>query len=203
MSNPSPVRPPGYELFFSPLQIALNPSNYERVQFAYIASKFGHAGQTRDGGSRYFDHPKAATWIYINELGGRDPRAIIVLLLHDISEDSYLLSPYRMGHNFGPDIATDVRALTKLRKKKETTAEYLGRVINQGPRAILAKLCDRLHNLRTLRECTEDKQIKQIGETELYHLPLLVPALAKHGEPWAEYAALLEQKIQAAIASLK
>ena len=192
-------RPPGYELFFALLQVALNPNDYERIQFAYFASKYGHAGQIRDGGSRYFDHPKAAAWIYISELGGRDPRVIIDNLLHDLSEDTYLLSPYRISLNFGVDIALDVRALTKLPKGKETTAEYLGRIIAQGPWAILAKLCDRLHNLRTLKECTEEKRTEQIAETLEYHLPLLLPALHKHGGPWTEYAGALEQKIHEAI----
>ncbi|MGB4076345.1 MAG: hypothetical protein WBK28_01405, partial [Minisyncoccia bacterium] len=121
-------RPPPYELFFAPL-VVLAPREYEAVQFAYFASKYGHAKQVRDDGSRYFDHPKAAAWIYIHELGGRDPRTIINLLLHDLSEDCYLLSGYRLLRNFGEEIALDVRALTKLPKGKETTTAYLERVI--------------------------------------------------------------------------
>ncbi len=194
-------RPPGYELFFAPLQVALNPTEYERVQFAYFASKYGHAGQLRDGGSRYFDHPKAAAWIYVSELGGRDARLMIDLLLHDISEDAYLLSPYRISLNFGEEVALDVRALTKLPKGKETTEEYLGRVIARGQWTIVAKLCDRLHNLRTLTECTEEKRREQIEETHRYHLPLLVPALSECGGVWADYAQLLGRKIREAIAA--
>jgi len=192
-------RPPGYELFFAPLQIALNPNDYERVQFAYFASKYGHAGQFREGGGRYFDHPKGAGWIYVSELGGRDPHVIIIILLHDLSEDTYLLSPYRMGLNFGEEIALDVRALTKLSEGKETIEEYLARVIARGARAILAKLCDRLHNLRTLSACSEEKRKRQIKETCGYHLPLLVPALRTCGEPWAAYADAMERKIKEAI----
>ncbi len=195
-----PQRPPGYELFFAPLQVVLNPTDYERVQFAYIASKYGHARQVRDSGIRYFDHPKAAAWIYISELGGRDPRVIIDLLLHDLSEDQYLLSPYRISLNFGAEIALDVRALTKLPKGKETTEECLSRIIMRGPWSILAKLCDRLHNLRTLFACAEEKQKEQVKETLSYHLPLLVPALRKCGEPWTVYADTLDSKIREAVA---
>jgi len=193
-------RPPVYELFFAPLQVALGPEDYERVQFAYFASKYGHAGQVRDGGTRYFDHPKAAAWIYISELGGRDIRVIIDLLLHDISEDAYLLSPYRISLNFGQEIALDVGGMTKLPKGKETTKEYLWRVITRGAWAIIAKLCDRLHNLRTLEECTEEKRATQIEETKQYHIPLLIPALRECGGQWAAHADALEQKILAAIA---
>lgn len=75
-ANLSQQRPPGYELFFAPLQVMFDPNTYERIRFAYIASKFGHDKQTRDDGSRYFDHPKAAAWIYIYpSLGEGIPRS--------------------------------------------------------------------------------------------------------------------------------
>jgi guanosine-3',5'-bis(diphosphate) 3'-pyrophosphohydrolase len=186
------------ELFFAPLAVELNPTDYENVQFAYVASKYGHRGQLRDGGGRYFDHPKAAAWIYIAELGGRDPRVMIDLLLHDISEDSYLLSSRRIGLNFGRQIALDVVALTKLMKATETTEAYLHRIIARGPEVIIAKLCDRLHNLRSLVDCTAEKRAKQIAETKQYHLPLLVTALMGYR---CSYANTLRDMIVTAIAS--
>ena len=192
-------RPPGYELFFAPLQVVLDPNDYEGIRFAYFASKYGHARQVRDDGSRYFDHPKSVAWIYIDELGGRDPRVIIDALLHDMSEDTYLLSPYRTSLNFGAEVALDVRALTKLPRGKETTEEYLGRVIARGAWVILVKLCDRLHNLRTLGDRTEEKRKEQIRETQTYHLPMLIPALRACGESWAAYAGILESKMREAI----
>ncbi|MFI5260230.1 MAG: hypothetical protein ACHQU0_00315 [Candidatus Paceibacteria bacterium] len=193
-------RPPGYELFFAPLEIVLSPTKLERVHYAYFSSKYGHALEIRDDGTRYFDHPKAAAWIYISELGGRDPRLIIDNLLHDMPENSWLMSSYRIGMNFGAKIALDVRAMTKLPKGKETTLEYLERIIFQGPWAILAKLCDRLSNLRTLGGCTEEKRRHQLEETKEYHLPLLIPALRKHKGKWAKYADMMEKKIQEAMA---
>lgn len=196
-------RPPGYELFFAPLQVVLNPTDYERVQFAYFISKFGHSMQVRDDGKRYFDHPKGAAWIYIHELGGRDPEIIILLLLHDMPEDSYLLSFYRFGMNFGAELSLDGRALTKLPKGKETTEEYLARVIARGPKVILAKLCDRLHNNRSMHNCNPEKQEKQIRETHEYHLKLLVPALRGHGGIWSISAGFLENRILSALAQYK
>ena len=192
-------RPPGYESFFRPLRVALDPRDYERVHFAYVASKYGHAGQIRDGGNRYFDHPKGAAWIYISELGGRDPRVIIALLLHDLSEDTYLLSPYRIRMNFGENTALDVDALTKLSSGEETINEYLFRVIEQGPWSILSKLCDNLHNTRTLDGCTQEKQVRQIKKTKKYHVRLLIPALRRCGKSWASCADVLEKKFADAI----
>ncbi|MES2931292.1 MAG: HD domain-containing protein [Patescibacteria group bacterium] len=198
-----PPRPPGYELFFAPLQVSLDPNDLEQIQFAYMASKYGHAKQVRDDGTRYFDHPKAAAWIYIDELGGRDPRVIINLLLHDLAEDTYLLSPYRLSVNFGTEIALDVRGLTKLPKGKETTPEYLGRVVARGPRAILSKLLDRLHNLRNLKSSTAEKRKRQVLETTRYHLKILIPALKECGGEWAEYAKSIEKLIRATLRDVK
>lgn len=194
-------RPPGYELFFAPLQVELDPNSLERVQFAYFASKYGHAGQVRDSGMRYFDHPKAAAWVYVSELGGRDPRVIIDLLLHDLSENTYLLSPYRIGINFGIEIALDVGALTKLPPGKETTEEYLRRIVDRGPWAILAKVCDRLHNLRTINVCAAEKRERQYAETHKYHKPVLLSALRNHGGRWETHAEYLEAELEKALES--
>lgn len=192
-------RPPGYELFFTPMEIAFKPGIYEAIQFAYQTSKHGHAGQVREGGMRYFDHPKAAAWIYFNELKGRDPRLITLLLLHDIPEDSFIMSWYRINLNFGEDMALDVRAVTKLLKTKESPEEYLARIIDRGPHAILGKLCDRLHNLRTLGACASEKRQLQIAQTQACHLPMLIPALRKCGDQWIRFAVALEPKIDEAI----
>jgi GTP pyrophosphokinase len=194
-------RPPGYELFFAPLEVEFDPTTLERVQFAYIASKVGHDRQKRDNGTRFFDHPKTAAWIYMSELEGRDPETIIDILLHDLQEDSYLLSSYRIALNFGRERALDIRALTKLPKGKESTSLYLGRIITRGPRPILSKLCDRLHNLRDMAHCTEEKRRHQIQETQQYHLPLLIPALRQYDEPWKSYADDMKHKMLEAIAS--
>jgi GTP pyrophosphokinase len=196
-------RPPGYELFFAPLAVVFDPNTYEKVQFAYFVSKYGHARQKRDDDSRFFDHPKSAAWIYIDELGGRDPRTVIDLLLHDMPEDAYLMSSYRISLNFGVDIALDVRAVTKLPKGKETLEANLLRIIARGPIVILVKLCDRLHNVRTLGVCSEEKQKRKIAETVDFILPMLIPALRACGDQWSEYADILEGKLSRAIAELQ
>jgi (p)ppGpp synthase/HD superfamily hydrolase len=178
-------RPPPREVFFGVLQVSLNPTELERVSTAYYFSKYGHAKQERDDGSRYFDHPKAAAWIYIHELGGRDADAIVELLLHDLSEDQQLLTPYRISLNFGQSVALDLAALTKLPKGKETTEEYLGRVVERGGRVIAVKLFDRLHNLRDAHN--KEKHARTVEETKKYHLPILIPALEQDKE-WMTYA---------------
>jgi (p)ppGpp synthase/HD superfamily hydrolase len=186
-------RPPPCEIFFQALHLELNPTEFERIQAAYYFSKYGHAKQVRDDGSRYFDHPKGAAWIYISELSGRDPNIIILLLIHDLSEDQKLLSPYRVAINFGVEVAHDLAALTKLPKGKEGTSEYLMRVIDRGPRAIVAKLIDRLHNLRDVHD--KEKHERTILESQKYHIPLLIPALQDHGSKWTRYVEFFKREL--------
>lgn len=199
----SSPRPPPQELFFLPLQIRLKPDELEQVRFAYICSKHGHGhkGKLREDGTRQFDHPKSATWILIDQLELFDADALTQTLLHDMPEDSFLLSHFRIGLNFGIQNACGVGALTKLPKGKETTKQYLYRIVEQGWRTIIAKLADRLHNLRTLAGRPLAKRIEQIEETEAYHLPILIPALRSHGGDCERYADLLEQMIRQAIAN--
>ena len=196
-------RPPNYVLFFAPLEVLLDPTAIESIQFAYFISKYGHAEETRDDGSRYFDHPKGAAWIYINEFDGRDPRVIILLLLHDTEENTYLLSPYRISWNFGSDIALDIRALTKLPKGKELIEMYVRRIIARGPYAITAKLFDVLHNMRTLGACSKEKQARQIKETEKIYMSILIPALRCFSGEWLKIANLLKKKIGEALQKVK
>jgi (p)ppGpp synthase/HD superfamily hydrolase len=170
------------------------------VTFAYEAAKAGHAKQfRRDGITRYFDHPKRAAWIYIDELNGFDMEVVINILLHDIGEDSYLLSYYRMKLNFGKNRMLDHFAVTKMAKGKESTIEYLQRIVERGPRAIVTKLCDRLDNLRDILSCTQSEIQKSIIETEKYHVPILIKALNKCGGEWSEITSLLAEKISSAL----
>lgn len=194
-------RPPPRRQFFATLEIELSPGEYERVSFAYTASKYGHAGQTRDDGSRHFDHPKGAAWIFISELGGLDDRVIIDTLLHDLCEDTYLLSLYRIGLNFSYDVARDIQALSKLKGAKQPTTDYLGQIIARGPHAIMAKLLDRLHNARTCGLRSPEKRAELVQETREYHLRLLLPALRTHGGKWAAWADHLETLFSEALAA--
>jgi GTP diphosphokinase / guanosine-3',5'-bis(diphosphate) 3'-diphosphatase len=195
-------RLPGFELFFAPLDVELDPTTLEAIRFAYIMSKCGHYKQIRDDGGRYFDHPKSAAWIYINEFGGHDPRIIINALLHDIQEDTYLLSTYRTKLNFGKEIALDVRALTKLPKGKETFEEYLQRIVDRGAEIIFVKLCDRLHNVRSLGGRKKEKRLEQIVETKKYFFKL-ISILRSYGGEWIEMSKMMKKKMDEAIASYK
>jgi (p)ppGpp synthase/HD superfamily hydrolase len=194
-----PNRPPSRERFFAPLEVVLDPGEFERVQAAYELSKAGHAKQVRDDGTRYFDHPKSTAWIYINELGGRDPDVIIMLLLHDIPEDTFLLSFYRIRVNFGVVTATRVRAMTKMNKESETFEENIDRIIAVDVEAVLGKLLDRLHNLRTLCNCSVEKQKRKIKESKEIVLPRLLAKLRSYGGQYVMYADHIEREAKKAM----
>lgn len=171
------------EDFFSTIDPLLSPIEIERIETAYIFAKYGHRNQYRDDGTtRYFEHPRAVAWIIIQELKLIDWQAIVLALLHDIKEDSYLLSWNRIQINFGRQITIDLKLLTKDPKEG-----YLERISSHGSwRVLLVKLCDRLHNLRTLDGCESSKKEKQITETIQHYLPLcdILITKLKRGSRW-------------------
>ncbi|TSC52685.1 MAG: (p)ppGpp synthetase, RelA/SpoT family [Parcubacteria group bacterium LiPW_41] len=155
--------------FMAKLEPIMSPKELEAIETAYILSKYGHRGQERDDGTRYFEHPKSVAHILIEELKVNDAQTIIMALLHDVLEDSHILSPYRIELNFGKEVVIGLKLLTK--KPKEG---YFKRLSIYGDnKTILVKLCDRLHNLRTLKNCTREKQKTQIEETRNHLLPLV------------------------------
>ena len=191
------TRPPGRVQYFERIGKFLDPLDLERVQTAYQLSKYGHARQKRHDGSRYFDHPKEVNWIYVDELGGRSARLMICNLLHDTIEDQFLLTFNVIRRLFGPAIARDVHAISK--QESELTLEYLRRVIERGPYTTTSKLCDRLHNNRSLRGVDPEKIERTRRSTREYHLPMLIPALKRHGRPWATHAVKLEELMEEAM----
>jgi len=145
----------------------------KHVATAYVFSKYGHRGQQRDNGERYFEHPRAVALIILDEMEIRnDWQLIVIALLHDIVEDSWLLDEDRLEKNFGRAVALGIKYLTKDPTEKKEL--YLARLRSYATwRVLLVKLCDRVHNLRTLDGCSEEKQRKQILETEKEYIPLI------------------------------
>lgn len=139
----------------------------ENIETAYMISKYGHRGQVRDDGLRYFEHPKAVFWIFDFELGLIDWRVLVMCLLHDVREDTFILSDYRIQINFGTEVASGVGLLTK------DASDYLERLRRFGSwRVLMVKVADRVHNVRTLDACTSEKRQRKVAETKRDYLPL-------------------------------
>ena len=141
--------------------------NYDldKIQSAYLFAKEVHTGQFRNSGEEYITHPIAVAEIVAGlEL---DTDSICAALLHDTVEDCPdKVSVELIRRRFGPAVADLVDGLTKLvhipfADKEEESMENLRKMLlamSKDVRVIFIKLCDRLHNMRTLSAKPENKQ---------------------------------------------
>lgn len=184
----------GREKFLEPL--IMSAAEIEHVHTAYVFAKYGHHDQTRDGGGRYFDHPKEVANIIIHELGIKNNwKVIVTALLHDILEDTYLLSEHTIRRLFGKKVALWVKLLSKVPKEG-----YHERLSSCGMwEVLLVKLCDRLHNLRSFSVWDEKRQKKYLRETEEVYLPLADMLAALVPRKLASSAEYLKTEIKARI----
>ncbi len=152
----------------------MDPCEDPLVKKAYQVAQVAHQGQLRDEGIPYFEHPLAVVRILIDECQITDPDLLAAAFLHDVLEDTdYYQNLDQLEHDFNEHIAKLVDALTKAEDKKASAAK-LGQASSE---AILLKMADRLHNLRTLHGVSADKKQRQINETKELLLPIFVRAV--------------------------
>jgi len=163
------IRPPSRVEYFKTL-IACGFSDREitTIAQAYEFSKYGHYKQKRDDGTRYFDHPKYVAWYLFYECQIKDASLIIEALLHDVREDSHLLTFETIEQLFGLSSAQSVECLSKQEGDKDISNSLQRIIDSEKHRPMLIKTADRLHNLRTLSNCSEEKQVRKIAETKKY-----------------------------------
>ncbi|TDQ51601.1 RelA/SpoT family protein [Actinorugispora endophytica] len=145
------------------------------IERAYDVAAHHHRDQKRKSGDPYITHPLAVATI-LAELGMQEP-TIAAALLHDTVEDtSYTLDQLRA--DFGDEIAELVDGVTKLDKVKygeATQAETVRKMVvamSRDIKVLVIKLCDRLHNMRTLRYLPQAKREKKARETLEIFAPL-------------------------------
>lgn len=179
-------RPESRSTFELRITAFFTPDEFQAIMTAYALSKYGHLEQRRDDGTRYFDHPRAVALIILDELKLMYRDMLVLALLHDIREDAYLLSPWVIEKIYGKSVMVGINLLTKTEG-----VDYIPRLLEYGTWQVLAvKCCDRLHNLRTLHNCTDEKQHKQIAETRaeypavLDRLDQILPAKRRYVAVW-------------------
>lgn len=150
---------------------------YVLVERAYTAAKNAFRKEVREDGVRYFEHLRAVALIAIDYLFVRDADLICALILHDIVEDIGDWSIERVEREFNKQVALYVWWLSKPEaREKEGKADLARRYFRQlheAPRgAILAKMCDRLHNLMNLWSCEKEKVCRKVEETRNFIIPL-------------------------------
>ena len=145
------------------------------LQRAYDVADARHDGQKRKSGDPYITHPLAVATI-LAELG-MDTTTLVAALLHDTVEDTdYSLD--RLRADFGEVVAHLVDGVTKLDKVElgnAAEAETIRKMVvamARDPRVLVIKLSDRLHNMRTMRFLSPEKQAKKARETLEVMAPL-------------------------------
>ncbi len=156
-----------------------NKYNIEKIREAFLYADQLHAGQFRQSGEPYISHPVAVATI-VAELG-LDTDSICAALLHDTVEDcSDRTNLDTISAMFGAEVALLVDGLTKILSvqvvdKEEAHIENIRKMLlamTKDIRVIFIKLCDRLHNMRTLGVKREERRRDIALETMYVYAPL-------------------------------
>ena len=152
-------------------------SNTKLISKAYDYANEHHGNQLRKSGEPYIIHPLQVAYILASI--GLDDATICAALLHDLVEDTEVTHE-DVSREFSEEIAEMVEGVTKLGKLQYTSQQeqqvegYRKMFLAMGKdiRVILIKLADRLHNMRTLKYLTRDRQIAISQETMDLFAPL-------------------------------
>ena len=148
------------------------------INKAFNFARQAHKGVKRLSGEPYILHPIAVAQIACEEMG-LGSTSISAALLHDVVEDTdYTVED--IENIFGAKIAQIVDGLTKISggifgDHASAQAENFKKLLltmSDDIRVILIKICDRLHNMRTLESQPANKQYKIAGETLYIYAPL-------------------------------
>ncbi|MBY0351066.1 bifunctional (p)ppGpp synthetase/guanosine-3',5'-bis(diphosphate) 3'-pyrophosphohydrolase [Tabrizicola sp.] len=163
-----------------------NPrSNADLIRRAYAYGMKMHEGQLRKSGEAYFTHPVAVAAILTEQR--LDDATIVTALLHDTIEDTR--STYAdLTAMFGAEVAELVDGVTKLTNLQLSSTESqqaenfrkLFMAMSRDLRVILVKLADRLHNMRTIRSMSPEKQAQKARET----MEIFAPLAGRMGMQW-------------------
>ena len=149
----------------------------KRLFDAFTFADAAHNGQLRKSGEPYIIHPLAVAEI-VADLG-LDVDSVTAALLHDCLEDTKATHP-EIAKKFGDTVANLVDGVTKLTRvqyvsKEEEQMENLRKMLMamaQDIRVILVKICDRLHNMRTMEYQSPRKQREKSLETMEIYAPI-------------------------------
>ena len=159
------------------------------VEGAYALAEEAHAGQNRDSGIPYIQHPLSVALLLADI--GMGPDTIAAGLLHDVVEDTGI-DLGQLAERFNDDIAALVDGVTKLEQmeKEQVDDRFVGRdgsrstdreaeslrkmfiAMAEDIRVVIIKLADRLHNMRTLDPLDEQRQRAFARETQEIFAPL-------------------------------
>ncbi|MEY3407246.1 MAG: hypothetical protein RL038_307 [Actinomycetota bacterium] len=150
-------------------------SDVDQLRKSFEKAAYLHRFQNRRSGEPYITHPLAVTKILADL--GMTLTTLQAAFLHDTVEDTeYTLDS--LTEDFGPEVAALVDGVTKLDKVKygdASVAETVRKMVvamARDIRVLVIKLCDRLHNMRTMEAMPADKQQRISRETLEIYAPL-------------------------------
>ena len=158
----------------------MNLNDRALIERAYLKAQIAHEGQFRKSGAPFITHCVAVAQI-LAEMN-LDAETIAAALLHDAIEDTSVTSK-QIREEFGDSICGLVETVTKLarlptgdtKQRSQRDKEYMRKMLltmGDDVRAVLIKLADRLHNMRTLGYLPSDKRQQIAQETMDIFAPL-------------------------------
>lgn len=164
------------EKVFCSMQPRVSPAQMDQLHRAFEFAREAHKKQRRKSGEPYILHPISVALIAAEELM-LDTNSVTASFLHDVVEDTdYTIQDIR--EMFGCDVAFLVDIVTKRKKDKYKLSKQVDNYqqllssMQYDIRALMVKIADRLHNMRTLSSMRPDKQMKIAGETDYFYAPL-------------------------------
>lgn len=157
----------------------LDKGNRKLIRRAFELAVDAHKDMRRKSGEPYIFHPIEVARITAEDIG-LGTTAVLAALLHDTVEDTDLTLA-EIENEFGNIVARIIEGLTKisgLYNKSNDSSQQLENfrkmllTLADDIRVILIKLADRLHNMRTLDNMPQEKQLKIAHETSYLFAPL-------------------------------
>ena len=177
----SPVTAVDENTFFKRIQSYLSVEHCDAVRAAFELARREHGDQRRKSGELFFIHPLTIAY-YLAEYQ-LDYQALIAALLHDVAEDTnYTVANIELA--FGQEVARLVDGVTKFKgaasskngqrpfSKEDATLHKLLNATTTDVRAVIIKLFDRLHNMRTMEAMPLDRQRVKAIETLSIYAPI-------------------------------
>ena len=166
-----------YKALLRSIKHPLTSAQTKQIRAAFDLALGAHKDMRRKTGEPYIYHPIAVAKIAAQEIG-LGTTSIVCALIHDVVEDSdYTIED--IERKFGKKIATIVNGLTKIKEVFDHTdsmqAENFRKMLltlSDDVRVILIKLCDRMHNMRTLESMSRKNQLRIASETLFLYAPL-------------------------------
>ena len=148
-----------------------SPDERAKISSAVEFAMWAHAGQKRDGGEVYINHPMRVAMYLKEALGVKKVDYIVAAVLHDVLEDTDVLYD-ELARRFGDGVAQIVQTLSKT--KDGDMDEYFRRIGVCWTEVRMIKVADRINNLEDMKEWKADRKASYIKETVKYISPIAV-----------------------------